>query len=132
MNALIQSLEGVRERSDGQYYAKCPAHEDRSPSLSVKLVGDGTVLIHCFGGCEALDVLRAVGLEWSDLFPEKFEAQPQRHRHNPADLLKLVTHESTFLLLCAQHMAKGDPLLAADVERLQESFKKLHAVRDAL
>ena len=33
--------------------------------------GDGKVLIHCFGGCETIDVLQAVGLNWSDIQPPR-------------------------------------------------------------
>lgn len=38
---------------------RCPAHDDSSPSLSVR-VGDRSVLLHCFGGCDTRDVLRAL------------------------------------------------------------------------
>lgn len=50
--------------------ACCPAHEDRSPSLSI---GDdnGTVLIHCYAGCSPADIVAAVGMNLSDLFPRK-------------------------------------------------------------
>ena len=49
--------------------ARCPAHTDGTPSLSVRQLNDDRILLHCFGGCGALDVLDAVGLEWADLFP---------------------------------------------------------------
>jgi len=44
----------------------CPAHEDRTPSLSVT-ERDGKVLVHCFAGCAPEDVIGALGLTWSDL-----------------------------------------------------------------
>jgi len=37
----------------------CPAHDDHTPSLSVR-VGDQSLLFKCFAGCETLDVLRAL------------------------------------------------------------------------
>ena len=50
---------------------QCPAHDDRSPSLSVgpRRDGDGAV-IHCHAGCETGDVLDALGLAPRDLFNE--------------------------------------------------------------
>lgn len=48
----------------------CPAHEDRSPSLSVSH-HNGRVLLHCFAGCTADEVRRALGLEWDDMFDRK-------------------------------------------------------------
>jgi hypothetical protein len=56
--------------------AQCPAHEDRSPSLSFAEGVDGRVVLYCFAGCEAEDVVRALGLAWADLFPNG-------HRHAP-------------------------------------------------
>lgn len=47
----------------------CPAHDDKTPSLSVKLSMDETqVLLHCFGGCETSNVLSSIGLNLSDTY----------------------------------------------------------------
>ncbi|MDT7535488.1 toprim domain-containing protein [Sphingobium sp. SA2] len=37
----------------------CPAHDDRIPSLSIR-VGHSSLLFKCFAGCDTLDVLRAI------------------------------------------------------------------------
>lgn len=52
-----------------KFVARCPGHEDRSPSLSVAEGADGRALVYCFSGCETRDVIVALGLQWSDLFP---------------------------------------------------------------
>ena len=62
-------LEGVRQSGDG-YIARCPAHEDHNPSLSIKEAG-GKILLHCFTGCRTEDIAGALGLEMSDLFLKK-------------------------------------------------------------
>ena len=46
--------------------ARCPAHDDRNPSLSISLK-EGKILIYCFAGCAPEAVLGAVGLTWRDL-----------------------------------------------------------------
>lgn len=44
----------------GRYgMCRCPAHDDRSPSLSVR-VGARSLLFKCFAGCDTIDVLRAI------------------------------------------------------------------------
>ena len=48
-----------------------PAHEDRSPSLSIAEGRDGRVLLHCFSGCRPEAILQALGLGWSDLFTRR-------------------------------------------------------------
>jgi len=54
---LIASLDG-RQISDG-WIAHCPAHDDRRPSLSVRVVGD-RVLVKCHTGCSQAAVIAAL------------------------------------------------------------------------
>lgn len=54
---LVSALGGVwREHGS---MCRCPAHPDRTPSLSVR-VGTRSLLFKCFAGCETADVLRAI------------------------------------------------------------------------
>ena len=46
---ILDRLEGVRKFGSG-WIAKCPAHKDRSPSLSIK-EGERGVMLRCFAGC---------------------------------------------------------------------------------
>lgn len=61
-------LEGLR-RNGSNYLALCPAHEDHAPSLSIGEGDDGRILLHCWAGCRTRDIVAALGLQWSDLFP---------------------------------------------------------------
>jgi hypothetical protein len=70
---LLGRLDGVIRTGAGRWSARCPAHEDRSPSLSVRLDG-GQLLFHCHAGCAPADVLAAVGLGWCDLYADPWEA----------------------------------------------------------
>jgi hypothetical protein len=47
--------------------ARCPAHEDHDPSLSLRPI-EGQVLIYCHAGCDTRDVLAALGMGWADLY----------------------------------------------------------------
>lgn len=51
--------------------AKCPAHEDKTASLSISEGTDGRVLMYCHAGCQVPDIARAMGVEISDLFAEE-------------------------------------------------------------
>ena len=68
LTQFLGLLEDVRKQGD-RYVARCPAHHDREPSLSIGEGADGRILLHCWAGCETRDVLAALGLGWSDLFP---------------------------------------------------------------
>jgi len=56
-------------QSGGSWQARCPAHEDHSPSLSVRGI-EGQALVHCHAGCETVDVLAELELSMRDLFDE--------------------------------------------------------------
>ena len=71
-NALERFEDALREAgktTDGRGMWQCPAHEDRTPSLSVKR-GDKGAVVHCFAGCEPAAIVEAMGLNASDLFDE--------------------------------------------------------------
>ena len=61
---------GLRRSGEG-YVARCPAHDDHAASLSIGEGHDGRILLHCWAGCETRDILAALGLQWSDLFPAR-------------------------------------------------------------
>jgi hypothetical protein len=66
---LLPRLEMVTG-SKGKFKGRCPSHDDRGPSLSITETDHGQLLIHCFAGCGAADIVEAVGLKLSDLFPK--------------------------------------------------------------
>ena len=55
--SLVERLGGHWTGRGG--LCRCPAHDDRSPSLSIR-IGDRALLYHCFAGCTATEVIRAV------------------------------------------------------------------------
>ena len=73
---LLSRLEKLRRTGEGRWMSLCPGHEDKGPSLSIRDTG-GRMLIYCFAGCSAEDVLAAIGLTFSDLCPSKGAAYSQ-------------------------------------------------------
>jgi putative DNA primase/helicase len=71
---ILSRLEGVKPRADGGYQARCPAHKDDNPSLSISIGDNGGTVIYCQAGCDVADVLAAVRLKMSDLFNDSFKA----------------------------------------------------------
>lgn len=70
IDELLSSLEGVR-RSGSGHVARCPAHDDRNPSLSIAPGDDGRILLHCHAGCSFEDVVAALRLRAGDLFERR-------------------------------------------------------------
>lgn len=70
---LLGALEqaGCRPRKSSRgWVARCPAHDDRRPSLSVAVGDDGRVLVYCHAGCTPEAMVAALGLTMRELMPE--------------------------------------------------------------
>jgi putative DNA primase/helicase len=68
---VLGVLEGVKQTGRNTWKAKCPAHDDKNPSLKVTRADDDAVLTHCYTGCSFDDVVNATPLSKSDFFPPK-------------------------------------------------------------
>lgn len=78
LDGVLTLLQGVHPSyGGGGYTARCPAHEDKTPSLSIR-VGTKWILLNCFAGCDWWKVLSALRLEPKDLVLD--EDLPQRRR----------------------------------------------------
>ena len=64
---LLARLKNVKQTGDGQFMARCPAHDDQHASLSIGMGGDGRALVKCQAGCAGSAVLSALGMTWRDL-----------------------------------------------------------------
>lgn len=69
---VLPRLEGIRASGDG-WTARCPAHDDTSPSLSISVGSTTPVVLHCHAGCDTDTVLAALSLSLTDI-----QAEPVR------------------------------------------------------
>ncbi|OGI41831.1 MAG: DNA primase [Candidatus Muproteobacteria bacterium RBG_16_64_11] len=131
---LIDRLEGVRQTGQGRWIARCPAHEDRSPSLSIRELDDGRVLIHDFAGCDPGDVLSAIGLELADLFPKPLahseKSTRPNHWHAAREALRTLHRESLIVAIAAENIAAGNALDAADRRLVIAAAGKIRATAE--
>jgi putative DNA primase/helicase len=56
--AIAKALGG--RKAGAAWMARCLAHDDRAPSLSIADTCDGKVLVRCHAGCEQRDVIAAL------------------------------------------------------------------------
>lgn len=68
---VLSLLEKVRPGGSG-YTARCPAHDDRSPSLSVCEGSDGRILLYCHAGCSFEDICSSLSIDPRDLFNDAY------------------------------------------------------------
>jgi hypothetical protein len=70
---VLDRLPGAKRQGDG-FIARCPAHDDHTPSLAITEGRDGRAVLHCHAGCTkkgAHKVVSALGLTMADLFPDR-------------------------------------------------------------
>lgn len=74
---------GTQHLADGTYTARCPAHDDSTPSLSISEGSDGRALVHCHAGCELDAILTALHLEARQLFPPSTSSSSSSRSSGP-------------------------------------------------
>lgn len=129
---LLSRLTKVKGRA-GNFVACCPAHDDSSPSLAVK-EQDGKIVMHCFAGCSVENIVGAVGMEMTDLFPPteaRYDRPAPKIRFFATDLLKVLHLEAQIVAVCAYDMRKGKTLPAVDLDRLQLAYERINSAMEA-
>lgn len=84
LDDLLSRLDSVRQRGN-RWAARCPAHADRTPSLSIS-EGDKGLLLRCFAGCPLEEICSALGIRLADLFFDAGVPHNQRPASIPARL----------------------------------------------
>ena len=131
---LLSRLERVKRTGDGRYQARCPAHDDRGPSLSIRELDDGRVLLHCFAGCDTYAVLSSIGMSFDDLYPPRPLGHHAKREHRPfpaADILRTIAFEVLVVVAAGSAMLAGEPLNAVDRERLILAVSRIQAALTA-
>lgn len=127
---VLSRLEKVRQRQAGQWSARCPAHADKGPSLSVRETPEGAVLLHCFAGCSGAEVVSSMGIEMTDLFPprERTGREPKRLARviAPAQSLEILQRESMFVAIVATDMVKGERPTPDTHQRLLQAVGRIN------
>ena len=108
---FLSRLEKVRQIGPSKWVACCPAHDDRTPSMSIKDTPD-KILIHCFAGCDITTILGNVGLEVADIF----------HTNRPRHDLEL---EELVVAVADLDIAAGKRLSQDDRDRYRLALRRL-------
>lgn len=73
---LLKAVKGPS--ASGDYEARCPAHDDKTASLSVK-EGEKGIVIKCHAGCRNQDIVDTLGITMRDLFYDDVERPPPKN-----------------------------------------------------
>lgn len=124
---LLSRLDGVKQTAPDRWISRCPAHDDRSPSLSIRVKSDGVILLNCLAGCGADAVLDAINLTFADLYPERLgqRIRPSKSTVPAADLLLMIDEDVLIASLAAAQFLKDHKLTADDWQRLAAASRRI-------
>ena len=126
INDFLGYFEKSYRSGKDEYQCLCPAHNDKTASLSIKNLPDERILIHCFAGCAANDILGAVGLTFDDIVPKRLgDFKPVSKPFNPYAVLKAISNETLLVALAGLEVANGKTLLQEDKNRLMIAVNRL-------
>jgi hypothetical protein len=138
---LLSRLESVR-RSGSGWRANCPnTHSKARGSLSVTEGEDGPILLSCFACHDTPAILRTLGLELADLFPERIKdpspearraAREAFKRHAWTAALGVLGREAFIVLIAARDLLDGYVLSVSDMERLVMAETRICRAREVL
>lgn len=136
IDPLISRLSGVKQTGPQRWIARCPAHEDRSPSLAIRELEDGRILVHCFAGCEVGAVLGALGLRMGDLFAASLAREQNflpriRAPFNAHEALACLAGESAIVAIAASDAALGRPINPTDAARVALAAGRIASALEA-
>jgi hypothetical protein len=133
LNNFISRLQKVKRTGDNKFMACCPAHNDKTASLTVSELPDGRVLINCFAGCDTYSILKSVGLDWQDVMPENNlgEFKKKDRVLYPSEALELVKFETQVVCMIAYDAKKKGFVDQEMMSRLTKSIKLINSAVEA-
>ncbi|WP_243049343.1 hypothetical protein [Dyella sp. RRB7] len=141
IDVLLPRLDGLMQTGKG-WRARCPSHGGKTRTLSICEGNDGRLLLHCFAGCQVIDVLTAIGLDVGDLFIRRdlrtMTPQQQRELQQAARIPKwssavdVLSIEASILLIAATQLGEGQSLHAEDLSRLRMAAMRIFDAQEVL
>jgi hypothetical protein len=93
IESFTSLLDGTKQTSRGWAF-QCPAHADRHPSGAATEGEDGRILVKCWAGCTAAEIVAAMGLTLADLFPDTRKSPAEIQRQKEARERKRAADEA--------------------------------------
>lgn len=121
---LLESLDKCRPNGQNKWTACCPSHNDKTPSLAIRLDPDDRILIHCFAGCTAADVCAAVAFDIGGLMPP--DNSYMRKHLSRADQM---SQDEWVLWIAKADRKAGRPLSAKSKAAEHQAFNRQRAAR---
>ena len=126
LELFLSKLDKLKFIGRDSWVACCPHHGDKRPSLAIKHDAvTGKVLVKCWAGCMPDEIMEAVGMKVSDLFPDNPNyKKPSRAYFGAETIVKSLYHDLFTLRRYADRMNEGlqKQELSEVIQRLDEAL----------
>lgn len=132
---LLNRLDQVIKTGKDQFRSRCPAHGSRGRTLSIKELGDGRVLIHCFAGCSPSKVMNTIGLGLSDLYEGGIDDRvrplymARQQVKWQADINEQISSYEIRLEMADEMRRQGVKLTEQDLQGERDAFMKIRSLK---
>lgn len=135
IESLLSRLDRVKSIGTNRWIASAPTRSDKHPSMSIRLLDDGRILLHDFGGDSVDAILGAIGMDFRDLFPDSIRAdqrvKPERRPFMPSDVFEIARLEVGVAAVIAAEMHRDKQISDPDYLRLFEAAGRLTRIAEA-
>ena len=120
IDLLLSRLDGVKSCGHDKWVALCPAHADKTPSLSIRQLEDSRILINCWsGGCGAIDILNSIDLNFQHLMPDDAISYRGIKGRDKAERMAIA---ESILEMLPLWQKKGEKFTDAQKAEVREAF----------
>lgn len=130
LDNLLSRLQKVKRTGKTDYIACCPAHQDKSPSMTIREVEPDHILLHCFAGCDVQNILGAVGLDFDDVYPDRARDEvrkPSAIPFNARDVLVCIASDAQLAYLFNCDVIAGKPVTPEECAAVQKALIRIIA-----
>lgn len=131
LDNFLSRLKKVRKTAGNTYIACCPAHQDKSPSMTIREIEQDHILIHCFAGCSVESILDTVGMNFDDVFPNRVKEDGRKKSEipfNARDVLAALSNDASLIYMFIADLRKNK---ATTPEQIENAYKAVLRVYGA-
>jgi len=132
INQFLDKLQKVKSLGNGKWQSCCPVHDDKNPSLAIRLIEGDRLLFHCFGcGANGIEICESLGIDPGELFQSKKENHKRESRPFSADqILNCLAYEGGIIEMAASDIVNGKSLSVSDFKRVELARARIKVAID--
>ena len=134
MNGVLSRIVAdteAREVGDGKWMAKCPAHEDKTASLSIAKGDKHPVVLNCMAGCTTNAVLDALGLTMADVLADR-SPSTWKQNHVETERSQQATSQQKRIVSCYDYRDSNEKLQFQVVRFEPKDFRQRQPKPDGM